>query len=74
MKLKAIMNELIMLDNSTKKEIEKSIDMGFDTIKVGMISKKKKGVALVNKNYDVRGTYPIEYQAIIQSIIDNKKK
>lgn len=63
-----------MLDKNTKAEIEKSIDMGFDTLKVGMISAKRKGVMLINKKYEVRGAYPIEYQKVIQSIIDDKKK
>jgi len=68
------LSEILMLDTGSKAEIEKSIDMGFDKLKVGMISAKRKGVMLVNKNYEVRGVYPIEYQKVIQSIIDNKKK
>ena len=66
--------EILMLDKGSKAEIEKSIDMGFDKLQVGMISAKRKGVMLMNKNYEVRGVYPIEYQKVIQSIIDNKKK
>lgn len=67
-------NEVIMLDKNMKAEIEQSIDMGFDTLNVGMISAKRKGVMLTNKKYEVRGVYPIEYKSVIQSIIDSKKK
>jgi len=68
------LSEILMLDKGSKAEIEKSIDMGFDKLQVGMISAKRKGVMLMNKNYEVRGVYPIEYQKVIQSIINNKKK
>jgi len=68
------LSEILMLNKGSKAEIEKSIDMGFDKLQVGMISAKRKGVMLMNKNYEVRGVYPIEYQKVIQSIIDNNKK
>ena len=65
--------ELVTLDKGIEKEIRKSVDMGFDKIQIGLITPKKKGVMLMNRNYEVRGVYPIEYQKIIQSIIDNQK-
>lgn len=65
--------EVIMLDKSIKAEILKSISMGFDTIQVGKITPSRRGVVLVNDRYQVRGTYPLEYQKIIQSLIDTHK-
>ena len=55
-------------------EIKKSIKMGFNIIREGMISPKRKGVMLSNKKYEVRGVYPLEFKIIIQKIIDESKK
>ena len=65
--------ELITLDKGIEKEIRQSVEMGFDKIQIGLITPKKKGVMLMNQNYQVRGVYPIEYQKIIQKIIDDQK-
>lgn len=61
---------IIKLNKQLSDEIIKSINMGYDEIKVGMISPKKKGVMLVNDKYQVRGTYPLELQNTIQSMIN----
>jgi hypothetical protein len=54
-------------------EIEESINMGYDKLVVGMISKNRKGVLLVNDNYQVRGTYDMGLKNYIENIIENHK-
>lgn len=61
---------IIKLNNQLSDEITKSINMGYDEIKVGMISPKRKGVMLVNDKYQVRGAYPLELQNTIQAMIN----
>lgn len=61
---------IIAMNKQFKDEITKSINMGYDEIKVGMISPNKKGVMLVNAKYQVRGKYPLELQNTIQSMIN----
>jgi hypothetical protein len=63
----------IYLSPSTVDQIKQSIKMGYDIIQVGLITPKKKGVMLMNKQYQVRGVYPIEAQSAIQQIIDSTK-
>lgn len=65
-------NELVTLDNRIVDEIKKSISMGYNKLVVGKITPSKRGVALINKKYQVRGTYPLEYKDVIQSIIDKE--
>ena len=65
-------NELVTLDNRIVADIKKSISMGYNKIAVGMISPSRRGVMLINKKYYVRGTYPLEYKDVIQSIIDKE--
>ena len=65
-------NELVTLDNKIVDEIKKSISMGYNKLVVGKITPSKRGVALINKKYQVRGTYPLEYKDVIQSIIDKE--
>jgi hypothetical protein len=55
-------------------EIEESINLGYDELVVGMISKNRKGVLLVNDNYEVRGTYDMGLKNYIENIIANHKK
>jgi len=50
-------------------EIKHSIEMGYNQIKIGMITKKTKGVCLCNENYEVRGTYPLEFLPAIEMIL-----
>jgi len=67
---KESMNEQkIHLPNSIVDQIKQSIKMGYNIPKVGMISPNKKGVVLMNKNYEVRGTYPLEAKDAIEQII-----
>jgi len=65
-------NELVTLDNRIVDEIKKSISMGYNKLVVGKITPSKRGVALINKKHQVRGTYPLEYKDVIQSIIDKE--
>lgn len=61
---------LMTLDSKITREIQDSIAAGYNEIRVGLITPKKRGVALVNKKDQVRGTYPLEYKDIIQDMID----
>ena len=54
-------------------EIMQSIKMGFNKLATGMISPKRKGVMLINKKYEVRGTYDLALKQYIQSLIDKQK-
>ena len=65
-------NELVTLDNRIVADIKKSISMGYNQLVVGMIKPKTKGVMLINKKSQVRGTYPLQYKDVIQSIIDKE--
>jgi hypothetical protein len=63
---------ILSLDNRIVADIKKSISMGYDKLVVGMIKPKTKGVMLINKKSQVRGTYPLQYKDVIQSIIDKE--
>ena len=64
---------LLMIPNNIADEIKKSISMGYDIIREGLISPKRKGIMLSNKDYKVRGTYPSELKNAIQQMIDDSK-
>jgi hypothetical protein len=64
----------IYLPNSMVDQIKQSIKMGFNILKVGMISPKKKGVVLINKDYQARGKYPLEAKDAIEQIIRQTKE
>ena len=64
---------LLMIPNNIADEIKKSISMGYDIIREGLISPKRKGIMLSNEDYKVRGTYPSELKNAIQQMIDNSK-
>jgi hypothetical protein len=64
----------IMIPKDIEAEIKKSISMGFNRIQTGMISPKRKGIMLVNKKNQVRGTYDLKLKNAIQSFIDKKLK
>lgn len=61
-----------VLSNSTVNEIRESAKMGYNIVQVGMISPKKRGVVLMNEDYQVRGTYPLEYKEFIEKIVEGK--
>ena len=64
---------LLMIPNNMADEIKKSISMGYDIIREGLISPKRKGVMLSNEDYKVRGTFPLELKNAIQKMIDDSK-
>ena len=65
-------SSILSLDNRIVADIKKSISMGYNKLVVGMFKPKTKGVALINKQSQVRGTYPLQYKDVIQSIIDKE--
>ena len=64
----------IMIPKDIEAEIKKSISMGFDRIQSGMISPKRKGIMLVNKKNQVRGTYDLKLKSAVQQMIDAKNE
>lgn len=64
---------LLMIPNNIADEIKKSISMGYDVIREGLISPKRKGIMLSNEDYKVRGTFPLELKNAIQKMIDDSK-
>ena len=64
---------LLMIPNNMADEIKKSISMGYDIIREGLISPKRKGIMLSNEDYKVRGTFPLELKNAIQKMIDDSK-
>ena len=67
------MQTILAVPKYMRDEIEESINMGYDKLVVGMISKNRKGVLLVNDNYQVRGTYDMGLKNYIENIIENHK-
>jgi len=65
-------SSILSLDDRIVADIKKSISMGYNQLVVGMIKPKTKGVMLINKKSQVRGTYPLQYKDVIQSIIDKE--
>lgn len=63
---------MLTLPKDIVQQIKDSVSMGYDQVKVGMISPKKKGVVLINKDYEVRGTFPLEYKEFIEQIVVGK--
>jgi len=64
---------MIALPVGTREQIEESIRMGYDTLIEGMISPKTRGVMLIDKDSNVRGTYPMLYKGAIEEILHNIK-
>jgi len=64
---------IVMIPTYVVKEIADSVNMGFDSLVEGMIGRTRKGVMLINKDYEVRGTYDIGLKDEIQKIIDQVK-
>lgn len=64
---------ILVVPKYLKDEIEESINLGYDELVVGMISKNRKGVLLINDNYEVRGTYDIGLKNYIEKIIEKHK-
>jgi hypothetical protein len=64
---------IVMIPTYVVKEIADSVKMGFDSLVEGMIGRTRKGVMLINKDYEVRGTYDIGLKDEIQKIIDQVK-
>jgi len=64
---------IVMIPTYVVKEINDSVKMGYDTLMEGLIGRKRKGVMLVNKDFEVRGTYDIGLKDSIQNIIDKVK-
>lgn len=71
-KAKEQVPEKVMIPTYMVDDIKNSIALGYNEIKEGMISPNKRGLALVNKNSQVMGTYPIEIKSAIQQIIDEE--
>jgi len=66
-------DRIVMIPNYVIKEIIESVKMGYNFLVEGMIGRKRKGVMLVNENYEVRGTYDISLKNEIQNIIEKVK-
>lgn len=64
---------ILTLPHETIQQIKESVQMGYDTVREGMISPKKRGIMLTNKKSQVRGTYPIEYKQWITDIVQQEK-
>jgi hypothetical protein len=64
---------VVMIPTYVVKEIKESVEMGYDNLVEGMIGKKRKGVMLINKDYEVRGTYDIGLKEAIQDLINKIK-
>ena len=62
-------DRIMTMPKSMVEEIKDSVRMGYNQVQVGMISPKRKGVMLMNTNYEVRGTYPLEYKEFIEDIV-----
>jgi len=54
-------------------EIKESVKLGYDKLVTGMISPKKRGLVLVNKDSFARGKYNLQLKIPIQKIIDESK-
>ena len=63
---------VISMPKSMFEEAKKSIEMGYNIVKVGMISPKRKGVVLMNEDYQVRGTFPLEFKEYLEYMVENK--
>jgi len=63
---------IMTMPKNMVEEIRKSAKMGYNIVQVGMISPKKKGVVLMNEDYQVRGTYPLEYKEFVEQIVEGK--
>ncbi|NBW19478.1 MAG: hypothetical protein EBR82_67035 [Caulobacteraceae bacterium] len=61
----------IYLHSTTVDEIKESILLGYNSIQVGLITPKRKGVMLINSDYQVRGVYPLEAKQAIEQIIQS---
>ena len=64
---------IVMIPTYVVKEIKESVEMGYDTLVEGMIGRKRKGVALINKDYQVRGTYDLGLKSSIEDLIKKIK-
>ena len=64
---------IVMIPTYVVKEIKDSVEMGYDTLVEGMIGRVRKGVLLINKDYEVRGTYDIGLKDAIQDLIKKIK-
>lgn len=73
MKTSAETKRIAMIPNYIVKEIKESVEMGYNTLVEGMISRKRKGVALINEDYQVRGTYDIGLKSDIEDLIKKIK-
>lgn len=63
----------VMIPTFMVKEIRDSVKMGYDNLVEGMIGRKRKGVMLINENYEVRGTYDIGLKDAIEDLINKIK-
>jgi hypothetical protein len=66
-------NRIVAIPSYVVKEIKQSVKLGYTTLVEGMISRKRKGVMLINDKYEVSGTYAIWLKDIIQDIINKSK-
>lgn len=73
MKTSAEAGRIVIIPTYVVKEIKKSLEMGYDTLVEGMIGRKRKGVALINEDYQVRGTYDIGLKSAIEDLIKKIK-
>lgn len=64
---------IVMIPTYVVKEIKESVEMGYDTLVEGMIGRKRRGVALINQDYQVRGTYDIGLKDAIEDLIKKIK-
>ena len=65
-------SSLLAMPKEMVEQIKESASMGFNEVVVGMISPKRKGVMLINKDYQVRGRYPLEYKEFVEQIVQGK--
>ena len=63
----------LMIPKSMIEEITESVRAGYDQVVEGRISPKRKGVALINKDYEVRGTYDLGLKDAIKDLVSKVK-
>lgn len=66
--------KIVMIADFQIKNIKKALSLGYDKLVEGMISRNRKGVMLINDNYEVMGTYDIGQKEAIQKIINEQKQ
>lgn len=66
--------KVVMIPTYMVEQIKESIKLGYNKIQEGMIGRVRRGVMLMNENYEVRGTYDIGMKDAIQQIINESEQ